>query len=90
MDSGLGFKNAPRAELEQMFGEMDTDGNGDVGTLEIEAWVAQPDFDSAAAEVFIFTSDTNKDKSLQLDEFLEQNAPAPEEDEGEDGPAASA
>ena len=70
--AGLGVDGKSRAELKQLFAELDTDGNGFLDQAEIQAAL-----DSRRVEVgltmagaFMSTVDSNHDGMISEDEFL--------------------
>jgi len=61
------------AEIEELFEQNDTDGNGDIDFAEFSALLADldPQMPRAALEVGFRDIDTNKDGRINFDEFIE-------------------
>lgn len=61
------------AEIEELFEQNDTDGNGDIDFTEFARLIGDldPQMPHAALEIGFREIDTNKDGRINFDEFLE-------------------
>jgi Ca2+-binding EF-hand superfamily protein len=64
--------NGRMAEIEELFEQNDTDGNGDIDFGEFKALMSEldPQMSQATLDIGFRDTDTNKDGRINFDEFL--------------------